>query len=148
MATTDKCSKSVRCSKIKVAEKGKSAIIVNENRERYSTIKVDGCLVENEMAADWVISKKDVGDVIIELKGVNIDHATEQVLRTARILTESGMFKSKLAGLIVGQRYPKFDTKVQRAEREFAKLTKGPLHVVCRNREYLFDEIFEFKSLA
>ena len=148
MARGEGCTQSVRCTKISVKEKGKSATIVNNARETYRKTQVDGCLLEHETAADWVVSKKGVGDVIIELKGVDIVRANEQILRTAEHLKKEGIAEGLMAGLIVGRRYPKFDTKVQKAQREFSKATGGPIHIVCRNRDFLFSDLFRFQALT
>ncbi|GAA0238099.1 hypothetical protein GCM10009125_28700 [Castellaniella daejeonensis] len=148
MATGDQCSQSVRHTRVCVSEKGKSATILNEDKEKFIKTQIDGCLVQNETSADWMVSKNGVGRLIIELKGVDISHAAEQVMETIDFLRRSGFGGQKTAGLIVGRRYPKFDTKVQKIKRDFSKKTGGPMHVVCRNREYVFEELFEFRDLT
>jgi hypothetical protein len=141
---TAACEEKTKASKIKVAENGKSAVILNGEREDFKKIKVDGCLVKNLTASDWVISKDKTGEVVIELKGCDVDHAVVQVMATIEHLTAFKLRTGKLGCLIVCSRYPKHDTKVQLAQQRIAKQFKAPLHVVSRNLEYAFEKLLSF----
>lgn len=133
-------------SKIKVAENGKQAIFINHERKVFYIVRVDGSLLKNQVASDFVVSKEDVGDVVIELKGMDVDHAVEQVLATAQHWSENGYRNGAIAGLIVCSRKPSFDTKVQRFALKFAKQFKAPLHVVARNDEYVIEKVLSFSG--
>lgn len=131
----------VRHSKVAVKEKGKQAIFVNEERKLFYIIRVDGNLIKNEISSDYVVRKAEVGNVIIELKGMDVDHAVEQILATARYWKKNGYKNSPVAGLVVCSRKPSFDTKVQRHRSKFAKEFNGPLHVVSHNDEFVFERV-------
>lgn len=140
----DECREAIAVSKIKLEEKGRKAIFNNLGRETYIKTRVDGCLLVNETASDWVLSKKNIGDVIVELKGRDVDHAVEQVTATADFWKEKGFSNGHMAALIVCAQYPRIDTKIQRATQAFSKKHKAPLHVVSRNSEYLFNDVLRF----
>ncbi len=83
---------------------------------------MDGCLAPTgSTAADWVVSKPVVVDVIVELKGRNVDHAIEQIEATLRFWSKHAEYKS---GQVVGawilcSEYPRASTKVARYREKF-----------------------------
>lgn len=136
-----KCQKTTKVSKIKVQENNKSVTFLNPSKETYLVTQHDGCMVKNKIACDWVISKHDIGDVFIELKGRDIDHATVQVLTSVEYWKSNNLICGAVAGIIVGSQYPGIDTKIQRAMLMFAKKYKGYLRVYTHNIECTFSSI-------
>jgi hypothetical protein len=61
---------------------------------------------EDGLKADNVVSKPGVVDVVVELKGKNINHAMAQVLATRARWTSTAPFSKKIGGLIVFSRSP------------------------------------------
>ena len=135
---TEACFDNTTVSRIKFEEKGRCAVILNPDREEYTRARVDGCLIRDALAADWVVTKPDIGDVVIELKGSDVDHAIDQITATIDYWISERLRCGKLSALIVCAKYPKVDTKVQRAKSKFARAFKAPLHIVSRNHEYSF----------
>src|SRR5688572_5679216 len=135
MTIKKECEEVTRVKRVKVEEIGRKATFINDNKAVYRKTQMDGCVVVNAMSADWVVSRNQVGDVLIELKGRNVEHAVKQIRATAEFLTEGGFREGQIAGLIVCSQFPKASTSVQRAQAEFAKNFKGPLHVVTKNYE-------------
>jgi hypothetical protein len=83
--SSSECIEQVRHSRIKVhdAGTGKSAVLLNLDKERVRKIRMDGCLAPvGERAADFVVSHPKIVDVIVELKGRDVDHACAQVEAT------------------------------------------------------------------
>lgn len=138
------CFEPTRDSKIKVEENGKKVIISNDTKEKYTKLKIDGCLLKQKTASDWAISKEEFGDLVIELKGCDVDHAVDQIKASIVFLETNNLRNGKLACLIVCSRYPRVDTKIQRAQMEIASKYKAPLHVSTQNREYTFPSLFKF----
>lgn len=138
--TTSACTTSTSVSKIKLADarSKRHAIVNNEPRETYMTTRVDGCVIANSLAADWVIGKADVGQVIIELKGKDLSHGAKQVTATAEYMLSNGCRRGRLAGIVIGVQVPSIDSRLQRAKVEFSKRFGGPLHFVSRNMEFQF----------
>jgi hypothetical protein len=119
---------------------------LNPDNCRYSKVKVDHCVVENAAAADWLVSKDGVGDIIVELKGRNVEHAVKQINATAALWTSEGLRVGKLAAIVVAAQYPSASTTIQKAQFAFGKKYKGPLHVVTRNSEYCFECVLSFNG--
>lgn len=138
------CSTDVR--KIKVSENSRQAVICNPDRLEFVKVRVDGCLIRGKPAADWILSRADKGDVAIELKGSDVDHALCQIEATLDFWTKGGYSSGKLAALVVCSRYPAIDTKIQRAKVALSKKYSAPLHVVTRNLEYTFDALLSHRG--
>lgn len=140
------CCEVTSVSKIKVEALGKKAVFVNAEREEYVRTTFDGCVVAQQTAADFVVSKAGVGDVIVELKGGGIEHAVKQIFATAEYLRLNKMISGRLGGLVVGTRYPRFDSTVQNTRSQFARRFCGALHVVTTNYEYKFEHVLSFRG--
>ncbi len=142
--TITKCRKQTDVSKIKFEERGRKAIFVNPDRRSHFRTKIDGCLISDGLAADWILTRTDVGDVIIELKGTDVNHAAAQIMHTAAMWHGKLCCRKTLAGLIVCRQYPRIDTTIQKAKLRFKKKHGGPLHVVAKNREYVLESVLRF----
>ena len=142
------CAKKTNDSKIKLSEKKSKSHVVflNLERETYFVIRVDGCVVRNEVASDFALSKLGIGEIIVELKGMDVDHAVEQIMATSKMWKEKKYISGKIAGLVICTRKPSFDTKVARFASKFMKEFKAPLHVVSGSKELKFENILSFQG--
>ena len=133
------CCEKTKASKIKVSENGKHATFINKEKALYHRIKVDGCMFNNETACDWLVTRHPTESVVIELKGVNVDHALNQIEVSFEKLQAAGKLTGKLGALIVcskTSRHPSFTSKLQKMKEKLAKSYQAPLHIVTSNREY------------
>lgn len=130
-------------SKVKIEEKRTKtkAIFKNPQKGNLIVTSFDGCVVDNGTAADFIISKTDFGDLIVELKGRDVEHGATQTMATAEYITEKKFRNGKIAGLIVCRRYPKEDSILQRRQLAFAKKFKGPLRT-SEKIEHDFENCF------
>ncbi|WP_431322549.1 hypothetical protein [Rhizobium sp. YTU87027] len=128
-------------SNVKVEERGRKAVFVNPQNTIHHKIQMDGCVIKNSTCADWVVTKQGVGTVIVELKGKHIEHGAKQVEATAVFLRGIGYNMPKLAGLIVGNGYPKANSTLQKFQASFRKSFGGPLHVVTKNDDFVFEKV-------
>ena len=142
--TLAKCRKTVTDSRVKFEENGKKVVFLNATREEFLKTRVDGCLKDCSPACDRVATQPNRGDVLVELKGSDVSHALEQLLSTAHYWTQRGYRAGELAALVVSSQFPRFSTGIQRAQLNFAKKFKAPLHVVSRNLEFKFETLLEF----
>lgn len=140
------CQSETKVSRVKVEENGKKAVFVNDKKEKFVRTAFDGCVVKNGIAADWVVSKKGVGDVIVELKGRDVERGTKQVHATAEWLTNNNARNGAIAGLVVCRQYPRESTIAQRAQLAFKNVFDGLLHVRCSNQEYDFESLLSVKK--
>lgn len=142
----DHCKTITTDSRITVFERGKAATFINDGRDEMVKTKFDGCVPINGVAADWIVSKQHLGDVIIELKGKNVEHGAKQIHATAQYWRSEGHVCGKIAGLLVCTRYPRASTSIQKSQQAFQKLFSGPLHVVTKNYEYQIENVLSFKG--
>jgi hypothetical protein len=141
MLKQNECVRPTSAKKIAVSEGARGAIFLNPENASFRVIKADGCLYKNMLAADWIVCGPP-GDVIIELKGSDVNHALDQVLNTMAIWSKDPEASLFLTSLIVCSRVPRFDSKIQRAKATVAKRFKTKLHVCSRNKEHVFAELF------
>jgi hypothetical protein len=139
--TLGQCTESVAHSKIKVEENGKSAVFLNATNSVFNRIHVDGCVIKDGPRCDWVISRKSIGDVLIELKGSNVKHAFGQIRATAAYWRANKFLEGRMGGLVVCSQYPRIATMVQKAKEEFSREFNAPLRVESRNLEYAFEDL-------
>lgn len=136
------CIEETSDPKIKLEERGSKVIFLNEVRHPFRKIKVDGCVVQNQTAADWVVSKPPVGDLVLELKGRNVDHAIEQVTTTLRLWRSNNWCcGGQTAALIVSRQVPK-GTLAQKAMKEFRREFGSKIKLVSHNQEFEFADLF------
>lgn len=143
MRIENKCIFRDDSGRIKVEELKRKAVFKNAARVEFIKVQVDGCAIKGRKAADWLVERDGVGQIIVELKGKNVEQGVKQVLETADFWKKNKLRQGKLAGLIVCSQYPQVDTAVQKAKQSFATRHKAQLHVVCGNREYVFENVFK-----
>ncbi|WP_426699895.1 hypothetical protein ACPPVV_10805 [Rhodanobacter sp. Col0626] len=119
-----------------------SAIFANPRRQIYHIIKVDGGLVEQQRAADYVVCRPGVGNLVVELKGKDVGVACGQIEATLSIMNGCKDNRFPVAGLIVCTRVPCFDTKVQGLKSYFAKKYKSRLTVCSSKNKFDFEKLF------
>lgn len=144
MAVPIKCIEKTNSKKIKVQEIGRKAVFENLTRHPHKKIRIDGCVIKNDLAADWLLSKTGIGDIIIELKGKNVEHGAKQCHATADFWTKNNYRQGKIAGLIVSRQYPHASTGIQIAQDRFRRAFRGPLRVVTGERTFNFEEVLNF----
>lgn len=138
------CSQSVKVSKIKVAENGKQAVILNPARDVFVRTQVDGCLVEQATSCDWLVVKENSDGVLIELKGCDVSKALDQIVATFEFLKASGGLTGRMAALVVCRKpstHPIFTSKLQRVRNRLSSEFRAPLHVVTGNFEYQMERL-------
>ena len=85
---------------------------------------MDGCLSpKGETAADFVVSLHKVVDVIVELKGKNVDHAVEQIKTTRAFWSRHSEYKKgqTISAVIVCKEYPRADRKFKKYQEELRR---------------------------
>lgn len=134
MAYADPCVTVTHAKKIKVSEiKSRKAIVLNVTGEEFHVIQFDGCVIKNATAADFVVSKETVGDLIIELKGKDVKHAMEQIMATASYLREHEVTAGRVGGVVVCKEYPKTTTTIQTLKMGLKKRFDCPVKVFTKD---------------
>jgi hypothetical protein len=101
------CTEESNDSKITVKRDGRGATFDNADRAAIKRIDLD-CWIPSAEApkADYVVSKPNIVDVIVELKGKDIAHAIEQIVATLVKWKKVPQLSKKIGGLIVFTRCP------------------------------------------
>jgi hypothetical protein len=66
--------------------------------------------------ADYILCKPGIADVIVELKGKDIDHAVKQILSTHALWKTIPSCSAKIGGLIVFTRSPQSSAVLARTK--------------------------------
>lgn len=136
------CRVKSNVSRITLAERGRKTTFVNPSKDEYIKTRYDGCVVTNELAADYVVSKSGIGCVIVELKGRNVEHAVKQIEATASFWMRERLCCGQLAALIIAKHYPRSSPSVLKAKGIFYKKYKAHLHIVTKNEdEFKFERV-------
>jgi hypothetical protein len=136
----ESCCEVLFVPEVLVEARGRKANFINPERAKFHRIRVDGCLTRNVTAADFIVTKVDHADVIVELKGRNVDHAIKQVEATLLQWRKSRHCSSRLAGLVVCNQVPKA-TIATRVKEQFMR--KHRVHVTVRsgNHRYRIEDL-------
>jgi hypothetical protein len=114
------CTETRSDSEIKVAAHTRKAVFVNQERAEVSIIDVDCWLVaETGARADCIVSKPQVVDIVVELKGKKIDRALEQILATSVRWKEVRPLSTRLGALIVFSRSPNRSAAMDDVKKRF-----------------------------
>lgn len=146
---SDACSQEVLVSKIKVEEKGKQAVFLNPDLRKVRKTQVDGCLVKQATACDWLVVRAEDEGVLVELKGCDVAKAIEQIEATFAYLNSNGGLTKKMAALIVCRNppnHPLFNSKLLRAKNRLSTAYRAPLHIVSGKHEFHFEKVLSHKG--
>lgn len=144
-----KCVKVTKVTKVKVGEKGKQAVFLNPAKHEFSVVRIDGCIIVNNTACDYLISRENLIGVLIELKGTDLPHALKQIELTLEYFKKKKVGWQKMAALIVCRapsRHPSFTTKIQQCKNRLIARYRIPLHIVTGNHEYTLEKVLSFKK--
>jgi hypothetical protein len=119
-------------SSLHVNEKGVGATFLNPRRKVIRTVRYDGCYhtARNVRRADYIIGVQTFGDVILELKGSDLDRAVTQVgVTLAEWRTDPIHFEPIACLIVFGSRIPRITTRSAVVEREFFQDNRALLWV-------------------
>ncbi|WP_121965639.1 hypothetical protein [Myroides sp. N17-2] len=119
-------------SKFVFQENGKKITLCNIDKVESTRIDVDGCAVKEGIRCDGMlkVDMKDL-DIYIELKGSDVLHGADQIIRTRNILGTNKNSK----GYIVCSSGPKVKTDGQNAKKK-ARAKGIDLVIETNQREY------------
>lgn len=120
-SSLEACTESLRNSKVTVKRGGRRATFDNGKHAAIQCVDLDCWLPANEARADYVLAKPGVADVIVELKGKDIDHAARQIVATLGAWKQAPPFSEKVGGLIVFTRSPKAAAEIGELKKRMLK---------------------------
>lgn len=146
----EECVRETNDSKITLDDqRSVSAIFLNPDRVTHRRIKLDGCVLKNETACDYILEKPGVGRIAVELKGSDVRHALVQVEKGIEFMKANGMSDLKLAALIVCTKYyrhPSFTNTIQKAKNKLARDHRANLHIRKCGKDLKFDSLLNSAS--
>lgn len=117
----EECTEEMSHPRVTVRANGRVATFLNPHRTNIKKIDVDCWLCNVEVKADFVVSKVGAVDVIVELKGKDIDHAIEQLLATLKKWKAVPPYSPKVGSLIVFTRSPRRSAELDNVKLRFLK---------------------------
>ena len=139
----------IKVSKIKLEDKNspRHAVFLNPKRIEHVKRRMDGGHVKNKTCADWMLSKPEIGDIFLELKGCNVEDAFHQLTAAVEYAKNNNLTTGdKIAALILCTQHPGISTKIQRTMSAFVKKYKGPIHARNRSGEFVFENVLSFNG--
>jgi len=95
------------------------------------------------LKADFVVSKPSVVDVIVEIKGSNIDHAIKQIISTAERWRQAAARPTMVGGLVIFTHSPESSASLANKKRKLRDKHRIHLEVNKNGKngknEYRFD---------
>jgi hypothetical protein len=137
----EECIESCDATSVYVVERGVGATFLNPRRKQIRKIHYDGCYKKTPgvKQADYIVGMPDVVDVIVELKGSDIKHASAQVVSTLEAWKLNPIRFRKIVCLIVfgriegkkkrAGRTPRMNSMRESVERAFLRTNKTLLLV-------------------
>jgi hypothetical protein len=135
------CCETVEHPLLQVEERGRKVTFLNEERYAYVKVRFDGCICKEELVADWIVERRGRGQVIVELKGRDIQHGLKQINATAEYLVKNGLRHGKIGAVVAGSQIPKASTTIQKAQAHFKRNYLGNLVVKSSTCNVEFDVI-------
>jgi len=137
----EECIESCNATSVYIEERGVRATFLNPHRKQIRKVHYDGCYNKTlgELKADYIVGMPGVVDVIIELKGSDLKHASDQVRSTLETWRLSPIRFPKIACLIVfgriegkkkkAGRTPRMNSMKESLERAFLRANRTLLWV-------------------
>ena len=127
MKNVDKaCICSTKDSQIKFEENKRKIIFLNPSNHRYKKVKVDGCAIKTgQKCDDLLISQDEHEEHFVELKGVDIMHAIDQLEQT--ILKIGEFDDNRHSYIICTNGAPAYTTTIQKKQNYFRQKYKSEL---------------------
>lgn len=130
----DECIEIVEHPIIPLEEKGKTMIFKNKNRKTVQKIQVDNCAIKDGIKCDWlVINDKNI-EHFVELKGVDVKHACEQLIRSINELSGNPNNGAKYSFVISSRVSPSIRTTIQNFQRHFKD--KFSCKLIVKNNQH------------
>ncbi|HWG18926.1 MAG TPA: hypothetical protein VG225_00250 [Terracidiphilus sp.] len=103
----ERCTEETKSRRITVKANGRAATFLNPEKATIKRVDVDCWLTSvSGQRSDYLLLKPGTVDVIIELKGKDVEHALEQILATLTHWKAAKKCSPRFGGLVVFTRSP------------------------------------------
>ena len=122
------CKKVENGPTIVCKEKGRKMVFINSARKQVEKIRVDGCVLRQVLACDFLVIEYSGSEHFIELKGKNVAHALKQLEATIPLLSKNRTDQPNYAWIISSEA-PSIQSGFQIQKARFIKAFKVKLIV-------------------
>lgn len=128
------CVTTTTDSNIKFEEKKKVIVFHNPERKTCQKVKVDGCqITQGERCDHLLVEERTANEYFVELKGVDVRHALEQLEVTMSKLSDrENQTKSVKAFIVCTNVAPQMSTAIQKYQKKFS--TQFHANLLIRER--------------
>ncbi len=126
MKLKDECIQILGSTRIKCEENKRKIIFLNPQRKNVKKIRVDGCQIVDGVRCDFLVTYTQTEN-FIELKGEDIKHAFDQIIRTIMILGDKRCRKRN--SYIISSRSPLSSPEIQNKQLLFKRKYQSTLIV-------------------
>lgn len=133
MCTLEKCQTMCTHRRIVLQENRSKITFFNPSRSDVRQIRVDGCMITDGCACDWLLISQDGHEHYVELKGCDVKHALEQLEQSiSKLSADAGGCDKK--AFVVSTRCPLSSPEIQGRQIYFKKRYRATLvvkNLVC-----------------
>ncbi|MFC2092516.1 hypothetical protein ACFLSV_01325 [Bacteroidota bacterium] len=127
------CEKKVTHKKI-VLEENKSKITFNNPKKQFvRVILIDGCVIKSGVRCDNLVIDNISIEYFVELKGSDVNHAVDQIIRTIELTSNNPKSQHKYC-FIISSRCPLLSPEIQILKKKFKKCYNAIL--IIKNTYY------------
>lgn len=123
------CVRETNAPNIKFEENNRKIIFLNPQRRKYKRVDVDGCTIcnDNLRCDKMLLSFDEHEERYVELKGVDVMHAIDQLENTIKILGEYD--DNRHSYVICTNVAPAISSQIQKKILSFKKLYNSTLKI-------------------
>jgi len=122
-----KCTTTTNGPVVVCEERGRKMIFRNRARSNVQKIRVDGCVLCQTKACDFLVIGGSSEEHFIELKGRNVEHALEQLAATIPILRKSS--DTTVYAWVISSESPSTQSRFQIQKVRFIKALRAKLTI-------------------
>lgn len=127
------CISLTKDSQIKFEENKRKIIFQNPSRRSYKKVKVDGCAIKTgQKCDDLLVSQDEYEERYVELKGIDVMHAIDQLEQT--ILKIGEFDNNRHSYVICTNVSPAYTTSIQKKQRYCRQKYKSEL--LIKEKQY------------
>lgn len=135
-ALKSECKEVTNDSKIKFEENKRKIIFDNDQHKQFIKVQVDGCQITEGLRCDnMLIDVSNGNEYFVELKGIDVGHALDQLSRTLALLSDTTNKNKSVASYIISTNSsPALRTNIQAYTKLFKRKYNSSL--IIKERMY------------
>jgi hypothetical protein len=136
MCQFGRCETTVTQSRVSLSERRSKITFLNPEQRSVRRVQVDGCAITDGMRCDYLLIDHTGHEHYVELKGSDVSHALDQIMRSIEQLSVEARTHPK-SSYVSSTRCPLFSTDIQCHKLKFKRFYNSSLQI--RNGAYEVD---------